>query len=264
MHPPERFDQPAWMSKYYESTPWDIKDIESCLSRHEEPSYEISIEPRFDDHENIRQSLMSAGQKPGYNDPLIYLLKIIEENAYYSILEGESGEKILLLFTSPHRAIQYICATGSLEREPGILEYSPLEWEHDSKYFQEFGLTHIALNKCPYCSGFYTVPILSARNKDDLLKIWSVDTATKIIRYQYFLEEMQLKLNRGDVRSARELGEYTVTHVEAEDPHVHLLLAECGIRQNDSELINRKTRIIGMFGDEWIAKLEKLKSGYNN
>lgn len=263
MHLPQRSDQPAWISKFHESTPWDIKDIKTCLSDKNEPSDETSIEPRFENHEHVRKSLLSPEHKPSYNDPLIYLLNI-EGKGYYSIIQDDIDGKILLLFTSPHRAVQYAAATRSSEHEPGLVMYSPLEWEHDAEYFLKNGLTHITLNKCPYCSTFYTVLMLSTINKDDLLKIWSVDTATKLIRYQYFLEEMRVKLDRGDIKGAREMGEYTVTHVEAEDPQVHLLLAECGIRQNDSELIARKTRITGMFGGKWVKRLEELKSRYLN
>jgi hypothetical protein len=72
----QKIDRPTWINKFYQSTPWDIIDIEACLSRKEDTSCDTSFEPRFENHEKVRQSLLSLEHKPGYSDPLIYLLTI--------------------------------------------------------------------------------------------------------------------------------------------------------------------------------------------
>jgi hypothetical protein len=202
---------------------------------------------------------MRSDVRPADSVRIYYV--IVLRRVHLLTLRLDGTHQAVLVFTSQGRAKHYLSEVKDvdLEGEVGVATFSADEWESFVQSWVLAGMTDCVIDKCPYCREFATYKLSTNLKRDDWVRLSAVVKATRMLQYDFNMNEATRRLASGDVRTARQIGEHIVTYIDAERPEVHLLLARCGIEGKDEDLVRRKQAILGFFGPEWLGKLQGMR-----
>ena len=243
-----------------DNPPYDAVDIKAgTVCGDVMPVDQLMLEQFVDaNFDRVLDSLMQPGVIPA-NDAKAYFAILKEPHGTLTFRPGE-GEAILI-FTSENRAKHYVTEVKDLEisGEVGIVHFSADDWQATVEKYISSGITHLIIDKCPYCDAFNVIEITSVLQGADLTKVWAIFKTTKTLMYDFYLREAEKLFTDGKIKKARSICEQVVTYTDAERPEVHLLLAKCGIKLKDRDLVNRKRKVLKYFGQRWDHELQKLE-----
>lgn len=202
---------------------------------------------------------MQTDVRPPDNDKIYYVITLHRDGLL--TLRLPEHRQAVLVFTSEPRAKHYLTEVRDLdlEGEIGAVHFSANDWVSFVQSWIAAGMTNLVIDKCPYCETYAVFELHGDVTKDDWVRLCATVKATRILQYNFHLDEATRLLADGDVRAARRIGEHIVTYIDAERPEVHLLLARCGIASEDTDLVLRKRVVLAFFGPEWLDELERLQ-----
>jgi hypothetical protein len=214
----------------------------------------------FSNHHQVEDSLMRSDVRAADSARIYYVIVI--RPAGLLTLRLDKARQAALVFTSQARAQHYLSEVQDigLEGEVGMVTFSADQWGAFVQSWLSAGLTDFVVDKCPYCETFAGYKLSTDVKKDDWVRICAVVKATRMLQYDFNLNEATRRLAGGDVQTARRIGEHIVAYIDAERPEVHLLLARCGIEGKDEDLVRRKQAILEFFGPEWLARLQAIRN----
>jgi len=170
----------------------------------------------------------------------------------------DSGEKCLLIFSTPVRAADYASVAMPDQR----FEYFCSSAEQTVSVIKEFhdhaGIKHIALDRCPRCDIFTALGAANMNSAAKVITTWKISKATEMARLVLYFDYAQNAAKAGKFMLARDVALETVGHVTLEDPRLHLLLGKLAVQLGDKQLLREAIRFLGMFKQE--DKLKELQA----
>ena len=172
---------------------------------------------------------------------------------------SRAGDAVCLMtFSSPLRAADYARLKIQDRDRLQFLACSAREAaDVIQQCCEKAGTTHIAINRCPRCPTCPTINVSSINSVPDLIKAFTICTATDIAHTTLYRNYAQEAARAGDLVRARDVALELVGHVTLHDASTHLLLGKLAVRLGDEQLLREATAFLEHLGE--IALLGQLR-----
>jgi hypothetical protein len=207
--------------------------------------------------ETIKQTLLETGKRPQTDAPLFTAL-IKGGGNFLIITLPENGDLCAPIFSTPFRAADY--TRTMLDQGPRFqyLVSSPQQLVQVLRDLEGASVEWMTLDRCPRCSILNTIKISSIGTPDDAVTIWAITKSLELARAEVYFSYALECAHAGSLEAARDVTLEAVAHVTAEDPRLHLLLAQVAIVLRDGRLLEEAKAFLGFFSYEsWRYKLDR-------
>ena len=162
---------------------------------------------------------------------------------------GSGDRPVILLFTTPHAALDYSRATKT------SAEVRQLKFDDLPKVAQgwiDAGADQFVLNKCPRCNVMMAGPAPYLIDKPGFLKIWAVVRATQLFQGEVKVREFMLHLKDMSSRPrARATLELIRDHIDCSTPYLHELIAFLARQDHDEAAMAAAVERLNEFGPQF-------------
>ncbi len=130
---------------------------------------------------------------------------------------------VMLLFSSPFAASDYLRATGA----PGTVHQLKVETLPElAQSWLSLGLRAAVLDRCPRCPQFLSIDLAGMAKwaKEDFAKAWACHRATRSVLGETRIRSAMNHLTAGSHRAARSDLEYVRDHFDCGVPYLHQMI----------------------------------------
>ena len=209
--------------------------------------------------EEIQQRLLSQLQQSPPDAPLLTGL-LMPNAGVVTIPLPEKGEHCLPIFSSPHRATDYVQMLLPEASRVSYLASNAGQFLQMLRDLEQVGITNIAVDRCPRCEVFTAIATQSLQSLADVHFILATSLATALHRANLYLAYAVEEVQQGRYDEALLVALETVGHVTVEDWRVHLLIAMLALARKDQRLLQEaKTLLSHFWAKEALENLAQME-----
>jgi hypothetical protein len=200
--------------------------------------------------------ILKSGQVP----PWVFICGV--SGGILTFQPGTGKKPVMLLFTTPYAAQDYIRATKATA-EVRQLKFDSLPGIAPG--WIAAGADTFVLNRCPRCTVMTTVGTHVMKEMDKLLEVWAICRATKLYQGEIKVREFMQFQNTSRPR-ARAVLEQIRDHIDCGIPYLHELIAFYARLDQDQAAMTEAVERLKEFGPQfanWESKWD-VSSGVSS
>jgi hypothetical protein len=209
----------------------------------------------------IEDDLRRTRLGPEAEAPCFFTLVDARGSGVVTMPPQNGGGPCVPVFSTPFRATDYKDTWLTPGPTFHSLVSTAAQLSGMLRALQGAGIATIALDCCPRCAAVAVTDIASLQTPGAVLSLWAIFKSTEMARLELYLSYALRSARAGQLEEARTVALATVSHVNLEDPRVHLLLGELGVALGDRTLVQEAHIHLRFFKHEgWeqtLAMLEK-------
>ncbi len=187
----------------------------------------------------------------------MFVCKVSNQPSNGLLLLGPSGERaaVMLLFTNPHAALDYMRAT----RIAGAVGQIKIEdLPKAAQTWLSSGVKTAILDRCPRCpqSVSFSLEQMAQWKKEDFAKIWAMHRATRLVLGETRIRSAMKHLSAGSYADARTDLEYVRDHFDCGVPYLHQMIGLVAGMQEDATAKDASSERLKEFGPQFAGPLE--------
>ena len=162
---------------------------------------------------------------------------------------------VMLLFSSPFAASDYLRATGT----PGTVRQLKVETlPQSAQSWLSLGLQAAVLDRCPRCPQFLSIDLAGMAKwaKEDFAKVWAHLRATRLVLGETRIRSAMAQLAAGSHAAARSDLEYLRDHFDCGVPYLHQMIGLLAGMQQDELAKATAMERLKEFGPQFEGPLE--------
>lgn len=207
----------------------------------------------------IQQQLLAQLQKYQPDEQLFTAL-LLPKRGVVTIPLPATGEHCLPVFSSPHRAADYVQMLLSKEARVSYLASNAGQFLQMLRDLERVGVTSVAVDRCPRCDIFTTIETSSLRAVTDVHFILATSLAMAMHRANVYWAYVVEQAQQGRYDEAQLVAIETVGHVTLDDTRIHLLIGMLALARKDQSLLQEsKTMLRHFWAKAALDDLERIE-----
>ena len=169
-------------------------------------------------------------------------------------LPGQDQKPVMLLFSSPFAASDYMRATGT----PGSVGQIKVEALPElARSWLSAGVQAAVLDRCPRCHQFLSInlAVIMKSTKEDFAKLWAYHRAARLVLAEIRIQSAMKHAAAGDHAAARSDLEYVRDHFDCGVPYLHQMIGLYADMQQDESAKAMTMERLKEFGPQFEGPL---------
>ena len=211
----------------------------------------------------VPDSAIEAARLAEVNRRSQYMVSSGKIPEYFFVCEAQQGlivftigqEPVMLMFSSPFAAIDYLRATGTSGK---VSPLKIMDLPELARSWLSRGVENATLDRCPRCSQFVAIRLaaLTHATPESLLKFWALQRATRLLLGDTRVHSAMGHLAAGSHAAARSDLEYVRDHFDCGVPYLHQMIGLIAIMQGDEPAKAAAMERLKEFGPEWETAID--------
>jgi hypothetical protein len=204
--------------------------------------------------QEIQHELLAPPRRPADDRPLLtFFVSSTQRGVIHFGLP--TGERCLPVFTSSLRAADYRRLMLSNAPPNQYIASNASQFLVALRVIERAGIERFAVDRCPRCTVLAVVATKSMQTPNDVITIWSINTAIKWSREALYFQYALREARAGRLEVARDVALSSVGHVSLEEARVHLLLGEVAVGLKDRILLGEAKAFLVLLRQEPLLRV---------